>query len=216
MRGTLARHHVVGRVVVHMVGGRMYAWDVLLRRPRWGLRWENAVVPGAEAPGWRYVAPVGGSIQSICAKSGVILEAALDFLTIQYECQVPRRIGGRYVLSELLIAINGKLKAALRSEIIGLDPHDSAKRVVTATVQLAPILDEIARIAQVRNVMGCHFNEFSAHLLSSDALKFAELSISVLDCIATEDSGWTRSKKSGSYWSNSPETRRLHPLQRPS
>ena len=25
MRGILARHHVVGRVVVHMVGGRMYA-----------------------------------------------------------------------------------------------------------------------------------------------------------------------------------------------
>jgi len=34
-------------------------------------------------------------------KAGVILEAALDFLTLQYECPAPRRASGAYTLGEL-------------------------------------------------------------------------------------------------------------------
>ena len=36
--------------------------DVILRRPRRGLYSPIARFPGAEAPGWPYVAPVGGFI----------------------------------------------------------------------------------------------------------------------------------------------------------
>ena len=53
-------------------------------------------------------------VQSICGKAGVILEALLDFLTLKYGCAVPRRQGAAYTLGDLLPAVKGKLKEALR------------------------------------------------------------------------------------------------------
>jgi len=55
-------------------------------------------------------------LQSICGKAGVLLESALEFLTLTYECHVPRRASGRYTLGDLLPAIDKRLKAALKVE----------------------------------------------------------------------------------------------------
>ena len=59
--------------------------------------------------------------QLVCAKAGVILEAALDFLTQLYECSCPRRAGGLYTLGDLLPCINKKLRQALKVEVMVKD-----------------------------------------------------------------------------------------------
>ena len=151
--------------------------------------------------------------QAICAKSGVILEAVLDFLTLLYECNVPRRAGGHYTLGDLLPAIDGKLRKALRVE------HRNEDAVGTVTYQarmLEPHLTELARIAQVRNVMGCHFNALSFDLLDNDAIAFGTEVLALTDALIDHETGWPRNGKSGSYWSSAGDTRRLHPLKRPS
>jgi energy-coupling factor transporter ATP-binding protein EcfA2 len=93
--------------------------------------------------------------QLICAKAGVVLEAVLDFLTALYECSVPRRPGGVYTLGDLLPAISGKLKAVLRVEHKIVDASGATTYVAK---QLEPHLAELLKIAQARNVIGCHFN----------------------------------------------------------
>jgi hypothetical protein len=147
--------------------------------------------------------------QIVCAKAGVILEAALDFLTELYECRVPRRRSG-YTLGDLLPALDKKLRATLRVDVIsaGAPPSYTA-------VPLAPILDELTQIAQVRNVMGAHFNALSFTLLDSDALGFGKNVLALMDALTDPEAGWPQSKKSGSYWATAGETRRLHPLQQP-
>lgn len=153
-------------------------------------------------------------IQAISSKAGVVLEAALDFLTQLYECHVPRRADARYTLGDLLPALDKKLRLSLKVEI-----QVAVKEGVTSTVetvQLGPILDELARIAQVRNVMGAHFNELSFELLDAEAARFAENVLKLIDAMTDQEASWPRSKKSGSYWATSCGTRRLHPLVRPS
>src|SRR5439155_20741494 len=59
--------------------------------------------------------------QLVCAKAGVILEEALDFLTQLYECSCPRRPGGLYTLGDLLPCINKKLRQALLVEVMTKD-----------------------------------------------------------------------------------------------
>ena len=152
-------------------------------------------------------------LQAICSKAGVILEAALDFLTRRYECRLPYRPGGPYVLREYLEALSGKLKAALRIERLrGSDPNGDP---IYENVRLAPLLDEITRIAQVRNVVGCHFREISFELLDSEALAFAHQVLGLIDALTDDENGWPRNDKSGSYWATAGETRKLHPLKRP-
>lgn len=151
--------------------------------------------------------------QAICAKAGVILEAILDFLTLLYECSVPRKASGTYTLGELLPAIEGKLRKNLRVE----HRHEDSTGAVTYNPRaLEPHLVELARIAQVRNVTGCHFNALSFDLLDSDALAFGAEVLALADALIDHEVGWPRNGKSGSYWATAGETRRLHPLKKPS
>lgn len=152
--------------------------------------------------------------QLICAKASFILEAVLDYITTLYECSMPKRLSGTYTLGEFLPAINKKHRAALEVEIYTGDDKDGKK--LYDKIVLQPILDELTRIAQIRNVFGCHFNEISFDLLDSDAVDFSQLVYKLAVAIADVDNGWPKNNKSGLYWANKNETRRLYPLKKPS
>ena len=151
--------------------------------------------------------------QLVCAKAGVILEAALDFLTQLYACSVPRRPGGLYTLGDLLPSIDKKLRNALQVEVLA--GKDASGVPIYQTNSLTPILNELICIAQARNVFGCHFNALSFELLDSDALGFGQKVLELIENLADAEAGWPRNSKSGNYWANSGETRRLHPFQQP-
>jgi hypothetical protein len=150
-------------------------------------------------------------LQAVTSKAGVILEALLDFLTLQYACAVPRKHGNAYVLGDLLGAVNGKLLGTLKVEV--LDP--AAAGQVATTVELKPILDAITQMAQARNVLGAHFNQTGFDLYPDDGIRFAKLVEQLSDALVCLDHGRPM-KDTGSYWRNSGDTRRLHPLKKPS
>ena len=150
--------------------------------------------------------------QLVCAKAGVVLEAALDFITQLYECHMPRKQDNRYTIGDYLPAIDWKLKTALRVEVASNDD----KGIISYTsISLTPIIDELMRIAQARNIFGAHFNELSFTMLDSDAIGFGEKVLQLIEVLVDKENGWPRNQKSGSYWATHKETRRLHPLKRP-
>lgn len=151
--------------------------------------------------------------QLVSSKAGVILEAALDFLTQLFECAVPRRSGGLYTIGDLLPAIDKRLRQSLKVDV--RTGQGAAGESIYRTIILGPILDELTRIAQARNVFGAHFTAISFDLLESDAIGFAQQVLNLVEAVTDPDVGWPRSDKSGSYWSTSGETRRLHPLRKP-
>lgn len=151
------------------------------------------------------------SEQLICASAGVVLEAVLDFLTQLYECSIPRR-KGKPTLGDLLPSVKGKLRAALKVE------RQVTKEDGTISIEehpLGSILDELEKIAQARNIFGCHFNELAQYLPPQDAIRFAKTVLVLADYIVDLDHGWPRSDKSGSCWMNAKGTRKLHPLKQP-
>jgi len=150
--------------------------------------------------------------QLVCAKAGVILEAALDFLTLLYECSVPRKPGGLYTLGDLLPSIDKKLRNALVVEVLIKNPDGTSGYQARS---LTPILEELNRIAQARNVFGCHFSKLAFDLLDADGLAFGLKVLELIDTLADPDAGWPRNPKSGKFWANSGETRRLYPFQQP-
>ncbi len=152
--------------------------------------------------------------QLVCAKAGVILEAALDFLTLTYECSVPRRQGSLYTLGDLLPAVDKKLRQALRIEV--LTGKDAIGAATYKSVNLVHLLDELTRIAQARNVFGCHFNELSFDMLDADATAFGEQVLELMDVLTDDEAGWPRNSKSGQYWATAGETRKLYPFKKPS
>lgn len=147
----------------------------------------------------------------ICASGGVFLEHVLNFLADQYECSVPRR-RGKPALRDLIQSINKKLRGALRVEL-----HDGALAAgaVAPVVHLGPLLDKLEKFANVRNVIGCHFDEISFHLNPADAVEFGTMVLQLAEVLLHPDHGWPASDKSGEYWSNSGKSRRLYPLKQP-
>lgn len=152
--------------------------------------------------------------QLVCSKAGVILEAALNFLTQLYECAVPHKPGGLYTLGDLLPAVDKKLRHALTVEV--LSGVDASGVPAFKPVPLAPYIEELTRIAQARNVFGCHFNELSFDLLDAEAIAFGQQVLELMSALTDGETGWPRNGKSGSYWATTGETRRLHPLRKPS
>ena len=149
------------------------------------------------------------SIQSACATAGVLLEAICDYLTVRYECDVPRK-KGRLTLGDLLPKVcEKKLLAALRVEVKGADG-------TYVEVKIGEKLKALNEMAQLRNIFGCHYADLAHHLPQKDALEFATLAHEVGAALICEDEGWPGSDKSGSYWATRKETRRLHPLKKPS
>jgi energy-coupling factor transporter ATP-binding protein EcfA2 len=152
------------------------------------------------------------SPQLICSSAGVILEAILDFLTQLYECSVPRR-RGKPTLGDLLPSVKGKLRSSLTVERKEIDESGAE---LLSRYPLAPILDRLDKMAQTRNIFGCHFNDLSMELQDNDAIAFADAVLGLADLLIDVNVGWPKSDKSGWYWANSKDTRRLHPLQQPS
>lgn len=131
-------------------------------------------------------------------------------MTLHYECSVPRRPNALFTIGDLLPAVGKKLKSALMVDVLQ-NPEEGEP--VFTTVELAPYLDELTRIAQARNVFGCHFNQLSFELLEADALGFGEMVLQLMDILTDGNAGWPRNGKSGSYWATTGETRRLHPYK---
>ena len=147
-------------------------------------------------------------VQAVTSKAGVVLEQALDHLTQKYECPLPRHARG-YTLGELLDAVSGKLRAALKVE-------RRADGATIDTIDLAPMLDKLKAIAGARNVLGAHFNSKAFAIPGADGIDFAHQVHALADALVCPTHGWPMNDKSGSYWRNSGDTRRLHPLKKPS
>jgi hypothetical protein len=92
---------------------------------------------------------------------------------------------------------------------------DASNAYTYNTVSLRPILDELTRIAQARNVFGAHFNELSFDLLDADALAFGRQVLELMKALTDDEAGWPRNGKSGEYWATAGETRRFYPFKKP-
>ena len=136
----------------------------------------------------------------------------MDYLTTLYECRLPRREGAAYTLGELLDAVSGTLRVALKVDV--LLPLEGGQ-CISSEIQIKPILDELSGISQIRNVVGAHFNRIGFVMSEADTLKFATQVEQLADALVCQDYGWPSRNNSGSYWSNGGDTRRLHPLKKP-
>jgi len=156
-----------------------------------------------------YLAAETPDHQTICAKAGVILEACLEFLTFQYQCKLARKRAEDYTIHEMLDSVSSALRAGLRAEI------RASKADEFSELALGSVLDELKTISHARNLMGAHFRQLSFELLAEDTIRFAVAVRQLAQALCHEEDGWPDKDDSGSYWRNSGDTRRLHPLKRP-
>jgi energy-coupling factor transporter ATP-binding protein EcfA2 len=156
--------------------------------------------------------------QVVASKSGIFLESMLEFLARLYECRLPLKARSGYTLGELTNCFSSKkLLPALtiQRSTLQRDAAGSEKEVWVST-PLAPLITKIKEWAEVRNLVGCHFNELGAHCLDNDVEELAKATLAFGDTLVCSDGGDFPSRDdSGSYHETKSKKVRLHPFVEP-
>lgn len=157
--------------------------------------------------------------QVIASKSGVFLESMLEFIARIYECRLPLKARSGYTLGELTNCFSSKkLLPALLIERLTLKKDDAGKeQEIWDKTPLAPLIAKIKQWAEVRNLVGCHFNELGAHCTDADVEELAKIALDLGDTLVCADGGDFPSRSdSGSYHETRSRKVRLHPFVEPS
>lgn len=156
--------------------------------------------------------------QIVASKSGIFLESMLEFLARVYECRLPLKARSGYTLGELTTCFSAKkLLPALTIERATLQKDgDGKENEVWVKIALAPLIDQIKKWAEVRNSVGCHFNELGANCTDADVQELANATLALGDTLVCSDGGDFPSRDdSGSYHETRSKKVRLHPFVEP-
>ena len=146
--------------------------------------------------------------ESVTAQAGILFESLLEFISTTYRCKVPHLIEPRYTFGELESAPNSKLKQALK-----ILKHDNGN---TEETPLAPLYADLKQAIQVRNLVGCHFNQLAGELSDQEVKDMAELALTLAGVLICQHCGSLPvSNKSGSYWECRCKKTQMQPLQQP-
>jgi len=145
----------------------------------------------------------------ITSQAGQLFESLLEFISLTYRCKVPHNIEPRFTFGELASAPNKELKKKLK--IVKQISEDE-----TIETELMPIYGKLDEAIGVRNLVGCHFNQWAGELGDDDIKDMAERALELADSLICEFCGSLPiSSESGSYWECSCKKMQMHPLQQP-
>jgi ABC-type transport system involved in cytochrome c biogenesis ATPase subunit len=156
--------------------------------------------------------------QVVASKAGVFLESMLDFLARLYECRLPLKANSVYTLGELTACFSSKrLLPALTIERLTRQKDPAGKEEdVWVKIPLAPLIAKIKQWAEIRNLVGCHFNEVGAHCTDADVEELAKATLDLGDALVCSEGGDFPSRSdSGSYHETKSKKVRLHPFVEP-
>jgi len=145
----------------------------------------------------------------IASQAGQLFENLLEFISRTYRCKVPHLIEPRFTFGDLASAPNKELKKALKT-VKQINDDE------TTETKLLPIYEKLTEAINVRNLVGCHFNQLAGELGDQDIRDMAELALELADTLICEHCGGLPvSNKSGSHWECSCKKTQMYPLQQP-
>jgi energy-coupling factor transporter ATP-binding protein EcfA2 len=145
----------------------------------------------------------------IASQAGQLFENLLEFVSRTYRCKVPHTIEPRFTFGELSSAPNKELKNNLK--VVRLLENDEKNES-----ELLAIYNKLTEAINVRNLVGCHFNQWAGELGDQDIRDMAELSLELAEVLICIHCGSLPvSNKSGSFWECHCKKTQLHPLQQP-
>lgn len=154
--------------------------------------------------------------QVTAQKAGILLEAILDYLALQYRCRVPRTHDGNYTLGELLDGTESLLKKLQihRPDLENTDQFKNPTKYVTSSS--ADILNQIRSLNFLRNQVGAHFNVAGSAVSDADVQLFADLTVKLAEALSCATCGQIPGRKAGTHFQcscTSPFEVRMLPLQ---
>ncbi|MBZ0071947.1 MAG: AAA family ATPase [Gammaproteobacteria bacterium] len=154
--------------------------------------------------------------QVTASRAGILLEAVLDWLALQYRCRVARTHDGSYTLGELLDGTESLFKKLEihRPDLDTLGQSKNPAQYVASKVD--GITGQIRSLNFLRNQVGAHFNTAGAAISDADIQLFADMTVKFAEALSCETCGQIPGKKTAAYFQCSctaPFEVRMQPIQ---
>lgn len=146
----------------------------------------------------------------VASLSGILLEAVLDRLTVQYRLRLPRTPDGRYTLGELIDACR-KLFGKLEVERSALGTLAAAPAAAVTAMQ--PFLDDAGALAFIRNQVGAHFNLDGSEIADHDVEDFGRAAVALARALACDKCDDMADKRDGTHFRCGCNRTRMTPLE---
>jgi hypothetical protein len=147
--------------------------------------------------------------QGIASKSGVLLEAVLDQLTLLYRCSIQRKAGNDYTLGELTSATS---KLGKKLEIERDLPADENGSARADRIPIGPKLTAVASMSFIRNQVGGHFNPQGAEISDADIETLGQRTVELVTALACVSCGAIPRKDKGTHYACTCGKTRMTPL----
>lgn len=154
--------------------------------------------------------------QVAASKAGVLLEAILDYLALQYRSRVPRTSDNSYTLGELLDGTTSVFKVLEIQRPILDDGGNFFVPPQYVKSDAKAILTALKTCVFVRNQVGAHYNITGSAISDADVSTFAGLAVQLADALSCTRCGQIPSKKNMTHFQCSckePAEMRMFPLQ---
>ncbi|RDV16531.1 hypothetical protein DXT99_04890 [Pontibacter diazotrophicus] len=155
--------------------------------------------------------------QRISNLAGTILENILDFLSVRYQCKLPRKPRNDYQLKELIDCLSARLQKTMKVQHLlkGVDGKYTGD-ILVREQELKPIIDSLKQLNPVRNQVGAHFNFDGSLISDSDVEEFGNKVFELAELLVCPDLGnFPEKNRSGSYFETRTGSIRLFPLIEP-
>ncbi len=114
--------------------------------------------------------------QEIASRCGILLEALLTHLSMQYRCMVPHTPDSSYTLGDLLSGC-GKLMKVLKVQRLDENHLNGDETILPEAVSPKPEFDVLKEMSYIRNQIGCHFNLSGAGLSDVEVEEFGNATL---------------------------------------
>lgn len=154
--------------------------------------------------------------QVTASRAGVLLEAMLDYLALQYRCRIARTHDGSCTLGELLDGTESlfkKLEIHRPDLDAGGKPYNPPKYVASSPTAIA---NQIRSLAFLRNQIGAHFNVAGSVIADADVQQFADLTVKLAEALSCQTCGQIPGKRTAAHFQCSctePNAVRMLPLE---
>lgn len=155
------------------------------------------------------VAAVPFDRKGVASDAGILLEAVLDHLTLQYRCGLPRKADGLYTLGELFDGV-AKLSKQL---VISREITNAAGVAERQEVKVKPLLDELNKMTFIRNQVGSHFNPAGLEISESEVELFGRRTGTLFEVLVCKDCGHLARRRKGTHFECTCGKTQMAPLE---
>jgi len=151
--------------------------------------------------------------QAVASQAGILLEAVLDRLTLQYRRPVPRSRDGNYTLGDLLASCKKLFDVLAIEKSVTASSGAGVAAPASIKTMMQPFFQEAGPLTFIRNQVGCHFNLAGAEVADADIGAFGTATASLVRALACNGCGDIADQENGSHFRCGCKQTRMTPLK---